>query len=160
MTRHLNDNELASAIAGNPLDFEQQTHLEECVSCRRAVDLFLETVDQRRREINQEAPEWDAQLKAVLGALPLAQVLPHAGPRHWLSPLLAVAATLTLAIGTGLIVHRSGPAPQPTPRPNIKVEEILAKADSLLAQDGIPDLDVLDDVTDDDWATLFGTQNS
>ncbi len=160
MTRHLNDNELAAATAGIPLDPEQQNHLEECVSCRRAVDVFLEKVDQRRKEIVEEAPEWDAQLQAILDRLPQAKVIPMFGRRRWRGPLLAAAATLVVSIGTGLIVRQTGPAPQPTPRPDIGIEEILAKTNSLLAEDAIPDLDVLDDVSDDDWATLFGAQNS
>jgi len=160
MTRHLDDHDLAAATAGMPLDPEQQSHLEGCVSCRRTIDLFLEKVDQRRQEIAGEAPCWDVQLETILGKLPPETLVSTVRQRRWLRPLLAAAATLTISIGTGLIVHKSGPIPQSTPRPDIGVEEILAKADSLLAEDGILDLDVLDNVTDDDWATLFGTENS
>ncbi len=61
MTRHLDDHELASATAGIPLEPEQQTHLEGCISCRRSVDHFLGQINERRRLISLEAPDWDAQ---------------------------------------------------------------------------------------------------
>ncbi len=160
MTRHLDDHELASATAGIPLEPEQQTHLEGCISCRRSVDHFLGQINERRRLISLEAPDWDAQSKRVLDALPLAQVTPVNIRRRWLSPLLAAAATITIVVGTGLIVQKNGPAPVPSPRPDIQIEEILAQADSLLADEGIPGFDVFDDITDDDLTALFEAKNS
>ncbi len=160
MTRHLNDQELASATAGIPLEPEHQAHLEGCISCRRSVDQFLEKVDERRMSISLEAPDWDAQTKRILDALPVAQATPINIRRRWLSPLLAAAATITIVVGTGLIVQRSGPTSVPSPRPEIEIEEILAQADSLLADEGIPGFDVFDDVTDDDLTALFGAKNS
>ncbi len=160
MSRHLDDHELASAAAGIPLEPERLAHLEECVSCRRSVNLFLDHVENRRRAMEEEAPDWDAHLEKVLDRLPYSSAAPLAVRRRWLSPLLAAAATITLAVGTGMVVHMSGPAPVPTPRPEIEIEEILAQAESLLAEDGIPDFDVLDNITDDDLTALFGAQNS
>jgi len=160
MTRHLNDQELASASAGIPLEPRQQAHLEGCVSCRRSVDFFLDQVDERRRSINLEAPDWDAQTKRILDKLPPAQVTPINIRRRWLSPLLAAAATITIVVGTGLIVQKNGPASVSSPRPEIEIEEILAQAESLLADEGIPGFDVFDDMTDDDLTALFEAKNS
>ncbi len=160
MTRHLDDHELASATAGIPLEPERLAHLEGCISCRRSVKHFLDQVNERRRSISREAPDWDAQTKRILAGLPLTQVKPISGRRRWLSPLLAAAATITIVVGTGLMVQRTRPASDPSPRPEIEIEEILAQTDSLLADEGIPGLDVFDDLTDDDLAALFGAQNS
>ncbi len=160
MNRHLDDHEMASAAAGLTLEPEKLAHLEGCVSCRGSVTQFLDQVNKRRRAMEEETPDWDAQLKRILDALPPAPVTSIAVRRRWLRPLLAAAATLTIAIGTGLFIHQNGSAPASSPRPEIGVEEILAQADSLLAEDSIPGLDVFDDITDDDLAALFGAQNS
>lgn len=160
MSHHLDDNELALAAAGIPLEPERFTHLEGCISCRRSVGLFLDQVEARRLALEEETPDWDAHLDMVLKGLPRTAVASLATRRRWLGPLLAAAATMTLAVGTGMFVHRNGPTPTPTPRPEIAIEEILAQADSLLAEDGIPDFAVLDDITDDDLTALFGSLNS
>ncbi len=160
MSHHLNDHELASATAGGPLEPERLAHLEGCVSCRRSVKLFLDHIENRRRAMEEETPNWDDHLEEVLGSLPGVPVAPISIRRRWLNPLLAAAATITIAVGAGMFVQRSGPGPAPTPRPEIAIEEILAQADSLLAEDGILDFDVLDNITDDDLTALFGTQNS
>lgn len=160
MIRHLDDHELASATGGIPLDPDREDHLNRCVSCRRSVTLFLDTVNERRRAMEEEAPDWNTQTERILGGLPPAPATPIAIRRRWLSPLLAAAATITIAVGTGLVVRQTGPAPVSTPRPEIEIEEILAQADSLLAEEGIPGLEVLDDVTDDDLTALFGPQKS
>jgi hypothetical protein len=124
------------------------------------MNLFLDQVENRRRAMEEEMPEWDTHLVQVLSGLPHTPAAPLAARRRWLNPLLAAAATITLAVGTSMVFHRSGPAPVPTPRPEIAIEEILAQAESLLAEDGIPDFDVLDNITDDDLTALFGAQNS
>jgi len=160
MSRHLDEHELASAAAGIPLKPERLTHLEGCVSCRRSVKQFLDHVENRRRAMEEEEPDWDAHLAHVICSLPQVAAAPLAVRRRWLSPLLAAAATITIAVGAGMFVHRSGPAPLPSPRPEIEIEEILAQAETLLAEDGIPDFDVLDNLTDDDLTALFGAKNS
>ena len=160
MTRHLDDHELASATAGIPLEPERLAHLEGCISCRRSVNHFLDRINERRQSMGREAPDWDEHTKKVLAGLPSAQVIPISARKRWLRPLLAAAATVTIVVGTGLIVQRTGPASGPSPRPEIEIEEILAQADSLLADEGIPGLDVFDNLTDDDLAALFGAQNS
>ncbi len=160
MSRHLDDHELASATAGGFLEPEKLAHLEECVSCRRSVKGFLDHVENRRHTMEEEAPNWDDHLAGVLGGLPRAPATPISIRRGWLNPLLAAAATITIAVGAGMFVHRDGPTPVPTPRPEIAIEEILAQTDSLLEEDGIPDFDVFDTITDDDLTALFGAQNS
>ena len=160
MSRHLTDNGLYKTPKAIPLEAKRLAHLEGCVSCRRSVNLFLDQVENRRRAMEAKAPDWDTHLVQVLSDLPHTPAAPLAARRRWLSPLLAAAATITLAVGTSKVVHRSGPAPVPTPRPEIAIEEILAQAESLLAEDGIPDFDVLDNITDDDLTALFGAQNS
>ncbi|RLE27014.1 MAG: hypothetical protein DRJ65_04080 [Acidobacteria bacterium] len=160
MIRHLNDQELASATAGFPLAPEQQAHLEGCISCRRSVDHFLDQVNERRRSIGREAPDWDAQTKKIVDALPLTQVTHINSRRRWLTPLLAAAATITIVVGIGLIVQRTGPASISSSRSEIEIEEILAQADSLLADEGIPGFDMFDDMTDDDLTALFEAKNS
>ena len=160
MSRHLNDHELASAAAGTPLGLEQRTHLDGCISCRNSVALFLDLVDERRQAMEDEGPDWDAQLDHILGGLPNDSIEPRMTGRRWLNPLLAAAATITIAIGTGLILQQQGPTLVHIPQPDINVEEILAQTDALLAEEGFPGLDVLDDVSDDDLEVLFGTLNS
>lgn len=161
MNRHLNDSELAFAAAGFDLEPGPTAHLEACISCRRSVDLFLNRVDERRRAIEEEAPNWDEQLDQILGGLSIHSTKPAEKVRRWLGPLLATAATVIIAIGTGLIVQERDPVPVPTPRPDIKIEEILAQTDALLSEEGIPGFEIiLDDVSDDDLTALFGALNS
>lgn len=160
MSHHLDDHELALAAAGIPLEPERLTHLEGCVSCRRSVNLFLDLIETRRLAMEDDVPDWDIHRDMVLSGLPHTSATTITTRRRWLSPLLAAAATITLAVGTGMFVHRNGPAPIPTPRPEIAIEEILAQTESLLAEDGIPDFAVLDDITDDDLTALFDSLNS
>ncbi len=160
MNTHLDENELTTVAAGGTLSADRQAHLETCLKCRREVDRFLEAVEARKRALDLEEPDWNDQMDRVLGAI-AEQEAPVVGiRRRWVRPLLAAAATVMLMVGTGVVVHRTGVGPQPTPVPDLRIDEILAETDSLLADDGIPGLEILDDVSDDDLDALFGNRNS
>lgn len=157
MSTHLDDQETALAAAGFPLETHRLAHLDSCVACRRSVTHFHDLVETRRLEMEEEMPEWEAHRERVLNGLPDPATPSR---RRWTAPLLAAAATITLAVGTAMLVHRPNPGPMQAPRPEIAVEEILAQTESLLAEDGIPDFAVLDDLTDDDLTKLFDSLNS
>ncbi len=160
MTRHLNEHELASATAGIPLEAEQQAHLEGCISCRQSINHFLEILNERRHSINDGAPDWDHHANEILTGISSAPEKSIFVRRRWRSPLLAAAATLIITFGAGVLFRMTGPATAPPSRPEIQIEEILAQAESLLADEGIPGLDVFEDVTDDDLAALLEAQSS
>lgn len=160
MSRHLNDHEMASAAAGFQLDSEPLAHLDGCISCRRSVTLFLDQVEDRRKAMEEETPDWDVQLEQILGGLSNEMIQPTSKRRRWFGPLLAAAATITIAIGTSLIVQKESSQSISTPMPDIKIEEILAQTESLLAEEEIPGLDILDEVSEDDLAVIFEAQNS
>lgn len=161
MTRHLDRDQLDLAVAGLLTDPDALAHLEDCVTCRRTMTGFQEVIETRRAMMERETPDWGLQRQQILDRLPDHPALvPVAADRRWVRPLLAAAATVLIAVGGGLVFHRSDPAPPATTRTEMNVEEILAETDSLLDAEGIPGFHILDDVTDEDVDALFGSTNS
>ncbi len=141
MSHHLDDATLAAAVAGLDPTPEQRRHLADCLACRRAVDELQRTIAGRRFALEAEAPDWDAQRRAILARLP--QPRPAARPRSS-APLLALAATILVgAIGLG--VWQFGlEAPAGPPADAAELERVLAEADALLADDSIPGFEPID----------------
>ena len=160
MKNHLDELEISAAAAGLDLEDGAKDHLQACVSCRRLVTEFQDAIQARRAQMMRREPDWEAQKEAVLEQLPQIGTVTRRWHTAWARPLLAAAATIFLAIGVGVLYPRPGSLPSPTPNPNLPIEQILAEAESLLADDGLLDFQVFDNITDDDLNALFSGQAS
>ena len=145
--KHLNDDELSSAIAGLELSPDAERHLAVCVSCRTEIEALGGAIDERRGVLESQAPDWQAQRQAVMDRLPVRPVAPRQGARRWVRPILAVAATLVIAVGVGVLLPPGG-TDAPTVQ-DLPVEEILAEVDALLADDSLPGFESIDPGVDD-----------
>lgn len=138
MNRHLDDHQIAAAVAGTRLDASAAEHLASCIDCRRQVRSLQRLIEHRRQEMRAEEPDWDDQRERVLSRLGgAARSRPG---RRWMRPVLAAAAVIALAVGVGLLQLPNGGAPNR----EIAVEEILAEAEALLNDDSIPGFEVID----------------
>lgn len=143
MSGHLRDHEVSAAVAGLELGAAAQQHLAGCLSCRRLVAEMTELIEVRRRVVEAEAPDWEAQRAAIMGRLG-GSAADSPRRRRWLRPLLAAAAVL-LAAGIGL--HRLPPGGgEPA---EIPLESILAEVDATLAADTVPGFEGLDPIVPD-----------
>lgn len=141
MTTHLTDLEIAAAIAGEKLDPRAAEHWAECVSCRQQARDLERLLEARRAQLADGAPDWQAQRDAVLARLaPRPVELGARRARPWLRPALALAATVLITVGLGLL----WPDPAPTATGELPVADILAEAEALLASDEIPGFAVID----------------
>lgn len=138
MNRHLNDDQIAAAVAGTQLDETAAEHLASCVSCKRQVASVRGLIEQRRQEMVAEEPDWEDQRERVLARLGEAEI--SRSGRRWLRPALAAAALIALAVGVGLLQLPNGGVPDR----EIAVEEILAEAEALLDDDSIPGFEAID----------------
>jgi hypothetical protein len=129
MNRHLDDDQIAAAVAGTPLDESAAEHLASCVSCNRRVTSLRGLIEQRRQEMVADEPDWVDQRDRVLSRLGEAEI--SRSGRRWMRPALAAAAVIALAIGVGLLQLPNGAGPDR----EIAVEEILAEAEALLDDD-------------------------
>jgi hypothetical protein len=146
MTTHLTDQEIAAAVAGGDLDQTARDHLADCVSCRTEVTDFHELVDSRRAQIAASEPDWPAMAGGVLDRLAALQPETAVRRPRWLRPVLAMAATVVIAVGIGLLLPDRH-APQSSDE--LAVEEILAEMDELLADDSIPGFEAIDPGTEE-----------
>ncbi len=142
MNRHLDDIQIADAIAGAELDEAATSHLGSCLDCRRRTTAMQELIGIRRRQMALGEPDWEAQRAAILHRLPEAQTARSGRLNTWLRPLLAAAAALIVVAVMGLL--RPGRIEIVSNGDEISVEEILAEVDELLADDSIPGFEVID----------------
>jgi hypothetical protein len=143
MNRHLDDHEIATAVAGLELAGEAARHLADCLSCRRQVAAMEELIGQRRDELVADEPDWQRQQERVLARLPAAAPVVPLRSRRWLRPALSVAAALLVALAVGLLMPSEDP-PQQAELEDIEVEEILAEVDAILADESIPGFEVIE----------------
>ena len=146
MTTHLNPDQIDAAIAGLEIDADGQKHLESCVQCRTEVAELVRLIESRREELAADEPDWALQTEEIMARLPI-DVEASGRPRpRWLRPALAVAATVVIAVGIGVL--RWDRRVQP-PVAEVAVVEILAEMDELLSDDSIPGFEIIDPETDD-----------
>ncbi len=142
MNRHLDDEQIAGAVAGAELAPDMRGHLDSCLDCRHKVATMEKLIRLRRHSMAVGEPDWEAQRAAVLHRLPERQAVQHKQPKSWLRPLLAAAAALIVVAVVGLL--RPEHTEIASNGADISVEEILAEVDELLADDSIPGFEVID----------------
>jgi len=120
--KHLTDDELDLALAGEGVPGEVAEHLASCVACRRRRDSFLAAVAGERAEDPDEA----TRERVREGAL--AAWSGKGRQRHWKRWLAAAAAVVVVGL---LPVLRS----EFTARPNVNAEALLVEVDDVLARD-------------------------
>jgi AcrR family transcriptional regulator len=135
MNAHLDDLELAAAVAGLDLEPSVAEHLAVCATCRDRVAAMESLLERRRLARRADEPDWEAQRRAVLAGLPTPRRLPIPRVGLWWRPLLAAAAVLALATTVALVRSRETAPPA---RPDLPVEQILADVDATLDRGGIP----------------------
>jgi anti-sigma factor RsiW len=138
MKDHLDDVEFASALAGEELTGEAAEHLGSCVSCRLRLAEMRGWIEERRQRMERDAPDWQDQRERI--AARLDGVSAPRRRRRWLRPAVAAAALIAVAVGVGIMQLPRGE----DVRSDLAVEEILAEADALLADDTIPGFEVID----------------
>jgi anti-sigma factor RsiW len=146
MKGHLDEQDIEAAVAGLPLHESAREHLASCLNCSREVAALQRLTVERRQQMVDEAPDWQAQQEQILsrlGDLPASR-----STRRWMRPALAAAAVVAIAVGVGLLQRSTGVGPSP----EIAVEEILAEADALLEDDSIPGFEIIDPGIEDPQA--------
>lgn len=138
MNTHLNDHEIAAAVAGLDLEPAAVAHLEACGSCRREVEAMQALLDRRRLELLGEAPDREAQRRQVVSRL--APPLPKT---NRLRPVLAAAAAVLVALALSL-ARAPGPPTGTEAVSRLDVEDILAEVDAVLADDSLPGFEAID----------------
>lgn len=155
MNRHLVDDEIATAVADLPLAETARSHLKSCLSCRAQIQEMKNLLNERRDLLTAESPDWEAQRQHILDRLPTSAPSISLQRRRWLQPVMAMAATLILAVGVGFL-RQSPETPLRVEIADAQLEELLAEAERLMADDSIPGLWVADPVTDvDELENLF-----
>ncbi len=132
MRTHLDDMELAAAIAGLDLDGKALDHLSSCLACRREVESSRALIAERGREMARSEPDWEAQRERIMAALPVAPVVVPLA-RHWAQPLLAAAAALAVTVGVVLLRRTTE-----VQRPQMAPEEIIAEVQTALDREEVP----------------------
>ena len=91
--KHLEDHEIAAALAGAPLESSSDKHLAECLACRQQVTELEALISERRESLETEVPDWEEQRRAVLARLgdPPAPALRQS---HWRRALLAAGPSV------------------------------------------------------------------
>ncbi len=140
--RHLDNDELAAAIAGLELEAGVAEHLASCLSCRRQVEETRALFERRRQLLAEDEPDWQRQRREILRRLPTAAVVPIRRTARWLRPALAAAAVVLVVLGLGLL--RRGAPHGGEKAPEIAVEQILADVDAVLDDDAIPGFESID----------------
>ncbi len=136
--RHLDEDELAAAVAGLELEKTAGEHLAGCLECHRRAEGVRAIIDARRAEVMAGAPDWEAQRAAVVARL--GEVPQRRSARRWQRPALAAAAVIVMAVGVALLQLPGGNGSDQ----ELPVEEILAEADALLASESIPGFEIID----------------
>lgn len=138
MNPHLDDHELAAAVAGLDLEPAAAAHLAACDGCERRVAELQLFIERRRLELLGEAPDWEAQRRQVLQRL--APPLPKTTR---LRPVLAAAAAVLVALALSLL-WAPGPPAGTEAVSRLEVEDILAEVDAVLADDSLPGFEAID----------------
>jgi hypothetical protein len=149
MNNHLDEHEITAAVAGLELEATAAEHLGACLSCRQRVSAMRDLIDERRQELESDAPDWERQRQEVLLKLPAVPAVQPARRRVWTRPLLAVAAVLVAAVGLRAL-WAPAPAVDPGIGSELPVEQILAEVDAVLADDSIPGFEFIDPGMDDE----------
>jgi len=143
MTRHLDDHEIAAAVAELELTPECEDHLASCLDCRRQLTAMEQLIGQRRRQLAAGEPDWEAARRAVLDRIDHPVVASGRSRRvRWWRPLAAAAAAVAVAVVVGLLAP--GGAERDPGRTELAVDEILAEVDAVLEDDSIPGFEVID----------------
>ena len=160
MNRHLNDQEMAAAVAGMDLDAEATKHIASCLACHASVMEMRDLLASRRAQLSSPEPDWQAQRERILDRLDHFGAVRTVRPHRWRAALLAAAATVLLAIGIASLV----PPPDQVVHvgaEDLQVEQVLAEVDALLADDSIPGLWPADPVSDtEELEALIGNPTS
>jgi predicted anti-sigma-YlaC factor YlaD len=160
MNRHLDDQEIAAAVAGLELEAAQREHLGSCLSCRAAVMEMAELISSRKQQMLESAPDWRAQEAEILARLATTGMPRPIPRRRWLHPVMAMAATVLLAVGIVVFMPPTETVDSVTAG-GVPVEQVLAEVDALLADDSIPGLWPVDPMADsDDLEDLFSSPSS
>jgi hypothetical protein len=141
MNTHLNDEQIGRVVAGLAIGAEAADHLETCLACRRQVEELETLLAARRGVMEEEAPEWEAQLRSVMAALPAQGTRKT---RLW-RPLATAAAAAAAALGLVILsphTHRQD-------RPQISVEQVLNDVDATLAGDPLSGFAPLEELVPD-----------
>lgn len=140
--RHLDNHQLAAAIAGLELEPGVEEHLTSCMSCRRQVSETRELIARRRKLLAEDEPDWQRQRREILLRLPTTAAPPRKRSSRWLRPMLAAAAILLVVVGLGLMRRHAPHRGQEAPA--VAVEQILSDVDAVLDDDTIPGFESID----------------
>ncbi len=143
MNRHLDQSQITAAVAGLELEPSVAEHLGSCLSCRQQVAITHELIDDRRRELAADEPDWERQQREIMLQLPPVVNGQSTRRRVWTRPLLAVAAVIVAAIALRAL-WAPAPAVDPGAASELPVEQILAEVDAILADDSIPGFELID----------------
>jgi hypothetical protein len=143
MNRHLEDDQIAAAVAGLDLEPDAQSHLGSCLSCRQQVEEMKGLIDSRRQELLSGEPDWEQQREEILMRLPGVTEAAPSKKWRWMRPLLAAAAVLLTVIGLR-VLWVPGTSVEPQVADDIDVENILAEVDAVLADDYLPGFESID----------------
>jgi hypothetical protein len=124
--RHLRDDELDLALAGEALPADVAEHLASCLVCRRRRDAFLETLDAAM------GPDPDEATRRRVREGALAAWGGASRKRHWVRWLAAAAAVVVLGLLPLLRNH--------TAAPKLNTDAVLVEVDAVLAQDPLAGL--------------------
>jgi hypothetical protein len=128
MNRHLDDEQIAAAVAGAELGQNAAEHLGSCLVCRRRVEAMTRLIGRRRAELEAEAPDWQSQRQSILERLPEADnVVPLR--RRWLRPVMALAASVLVAVGVSVLLLDRGPSGPPD---EIAADQVVAEVEATL----------------------------
>ena len=119
--KHLRDDELDRALAGETLPAAAAEHLASCLVCRRRRDAFLAAAAGARGADPDEATRRRVREAA------LASWGGRSHRRHWVRWAAAAAAVVALAILPLLHGH--------TAAPKLNTDAVLAEVNAVLAQD-------------------------
>jgi hypothetical protein len=141
--RHLEDDQIAAAVAGLDLEPDARSHLASCLSCRQQVEEMNALIDSRRQELLSGEPDWEQQREEILMRLPGVTEAAPSKKWRWMRPVLAAAAVLLMVIGVRTLWVPEIPGERPV-GDEIAVEEILAEVDAVLADDYLPGFESID----------------
>jgi hypothetical protein len=153
---HLEDQEIAAAVAGLPLTEGASDHLQVCEHCSQQVVQLAGLIGRRGRKLADGAPDWDRQREQILARLDEAPVVRSGTGLRWSRPLLAAAAAAVAAFGLS-VAELPRPASEARGKSGMAVEEVLAEVDAVLDDDTLPGFEAIDPGLDDPGALVNGT---
>jgi hypothetical protein len=139
MSGHLTDEQIAAAVAALELEDQARRHLDCCIDCRASVSEMRILIETRRLRLAAGEPDWEARRARVLAGLD--GVADGRRRRRWRAPALAAAAAVVMAVAAGVVMMPGDPADQ---RDEIVLDEVLAEAETLLADRSIPGFELID----------------